>query len=64
MNITIIKKVLGNNIKCLKKKNVLTQEELTEKCNLSDRYIIYIENKKVNISVDTLEKLTQNLNVE
>lgn len=47
-----------------KKKNVLTQEELTEKCNLSDKYIIYIENKKVNISVDTLEKLTQNLNVE
>lgn len=48
----------------IRKKNNLTQEKLAEKCDLSARYISYIENRKENISVDTLEKSAQSLNVE
>lgn len=40
-----------------------TQEVLAEMCDLSPRYISNIENGSGNISIDTIEKIADNLNV-
>lgn len=41
-----------------------TQEQLSEKCNLSTRYISDIENSNGNISIDTLENIAKCLKIE
>ena len=49
--------IISTNIKYYRFSNKITQEELAEKCGLSARYISDIENNKVNIPIDTLEKI-------
>ena len=58
------KKILGKNVKYFRYKNNLTQEKLAERCELSPRYISDIENGNGNISIDTLTKLAEILDVK
>lgn len=57
------KKVLGENIKNYRKMRNLTQEELAEKIDISQKHLSSIEIGKKFISADLLEKISATLNV-
>lgn len=54
---------VGDNIKQLRKKRKLTQQELADQIDISRNYLSELENNKRNLSIDTLEKLAQKLNI-
>ena len=65
MNETIdIKKLLGSNIKKIRKARGLTQEKLAEMVEISPPNISYIETGKFAPSIETLQKIARALNVE
>lgn len=64
MNISNIRKVLGDNVKYYRFLIGYTQEQLAEKCDLSPRCISDIENSKGNVPIDTLENIAKYLKVE
>ena len=61
---TNIRKILGANVKYYRFQRKYTQEQLAEKTNLSPRYINDIETANGNISIDTLENISNTLGVE
>ena len=61
---TNIRKILGANVKYYRFQCKYTQEQLAEKCDLSPRYISDIETANGNISVDTLEIISNVLGIE
>lgn len=56
-------KLVGGKIRFLRKQNGLTQEELAEKSNLQYSYISGVEHGDRNISLLTLEKIINALEV-
>lgn len=56
-------KLVGNKIRTLRKAKGLTQEELAEKAGLQYSYIDGIERGERNISLETLEKIINGLEV-
>jgi transcriptional regulator with XRE-family HTH domain len=56
-----INKVLGKNIRALRKKKELTQEELAYKAELDYSYINQIENGKRNPSMEAVERIAKAL---
>ena len=58
-----IKEKFGIKVKQYRKKNKLTQEELSEKTGLDRTYISYIENGKKSISLKNIEKIALALNI-
>lgn len=62
MKYIILYKKVGERIEELRKDRGLTQEELAEKAGLNRSYFWDIENGR-NISIKTLGKLTQVLNI-
>lgn len=50
-------KILGKNIKEIRKNLNLTQEEFAEKLNLNPQFISQVETGKVGISVDNVIKI-------
>lgn len=59
-----IKKLLGKKIKQLRKDKDLTQEKLAELINIEIPSLSNIETGKYSPSVETLQKLSEVLNVE
>lgn len=59
-----IKKLLGKRIKTIRKARNLTQEQLAELVNIAPPNISYIENGKFAPSIETLQKISNALNVE
>ncbi|WP_264737341.1 helix-turn-helix domain-containing protein [Cytobacillus firmus] len=55
--------LVGNKVRVVRKSKELTQEELAEKCGLQYTYIGGIERGERNVSLQTLEKLAEGLNV-
>jgi len=55
---------IGLNIKYFRGRQNMTQEDLSEKIELASRYISDIERGKRNITLKTLYKIAQALNVE
>lgn len=53
----------ANNIKRLRKERGETQEQLAEKAKISRSYLGDLENQRKNITVDTLEKIADALDV-
>jgi len=53
----------GLRLKTLRKEKGLSQEELAERSGLNRPYISGIEKGKRNVSIETVEKLSQALNV-
>jgi len=49
--------ILGKNIKEIRKKLGLTQEELAEKLDVNFQYLSKVENGKVGISIDNAIKI-------
>ncbi|MGE7890770.1 helix-turn-helix domain-containing protein [Bacillus cereus] len=56
-------KLVGENIRFLRKKRGLTQEELAEQINLQQAYIGGVERGERNISMLTLQKIADGLEV-
>jgi transcriptional regulator with XRE-family HTH domain len=56
-------KIVGNKVRLVRKSKGLTQEELAEKCGLQYTYIGGIERGERNVSLQTIEKLSEGLSV-
>ncbi|MGA4497893.1 helix-turn-helix domain-containing protein [Bacillus bombysepticus] len=56
-------KLVGENIRFLRKKRGLTQEELAERINLQQAYIGGVERGERNISMLTLQKIAAGLEI-
>ncbi|KAB0443981.1 helix-turn-helix domain-containing protein [Lysinibacillus fusiformis] len=54
-------KLVGSNIKEIRKLKKLTQEELAEKCGLQTSYLAGVERGDRNITIQTLEKIIEGL---
>lgn len=54
-------KLIGSNIKEIRKLKKLTQEELAEKCGLQPSYLAGVERGDRNFTIQTLEKITEGL---
>jgi len=50
-------KLIGNNIKEIRKSKKMTQEDLAEKCGLQTSYLAGVERGDRNITLQTLEKI-------
>ena len=58
-----ISEIVALNLKRIRLKLELTQEEAAFRCNISVRHYINIENNKTNLSINTLNKLSYGLGV-
>lgn len=58
-----LRELFANNIKLIRTKLGLSQEELAAKCNLHRTYISSVERAKRNVSIDNIEKIALALNV-
>lgn len=56
--------VVGENIRRIRMKASLSQEELAELCGLHRTYISDIERGTRNVSIDNIEKISINLHVD
>ncbi len=61
--IIMFKEIVGNKIKALRMEKGLSQEKLANECGLDRTYITYVGNAKKNITIETLFKITQALNI-
>lgn len=59
----MFKEVVGNKIKELRIQKGISQEKLANECGLDRTYITYVENARKNITIETLYKITQALNI-
>ncbi len=59
-----IKKILAKNIKKLRKRKRLTQENLSLELELDGSYIGKIENAKMNITIEKLDLIAKYFGVE
>lgn len=60
----MIKDDVGKRIKDLRISKGISQEDLALKCGLDRTYITYVENAKKNVTVETLFKITQALDIK
>lgn len=58
-----LRETLANNIKTFRKKKGLSQEELAEQCGLHRTYIGSVERLERNVTLSTLEVLSETLGV-
>lgn len=58
-----LREIFATNIKLVRSKLGLSQEELAAKCNLHRTYISSVERSKRNVSIDNIEKIALALNV-
>ncbi|MFJ5788997.1 helix-turn-helix domain-containing protein [Lysinibacillus sp. NPDC093197] len=54
-------KLVGSNIKEIRKLKKFTQDELAEKCGMQTSYLAGVERGDRNITIQTLEKITEGL---
>lgn len=54
---------VGNNIKTIRKRKHLTQEELAKKAKMSRSYLADVERDRYNASISTLKSIAAALNV-
>lgn len=59
----MIKEEVGKRIKALRMEKGLSQEDLAYKSNLDRTYITYVENARKNVTIETLFKITQALDI-
>jgi transcriptional regulator with XRE-family HTH domain len=57
----IHRKVLGKNLRSLRRAKKLTQEQLARKCRVTSDYISMLEHGRANIGLDNLIKITRAL---
>lgn len=57
-------RVLGQNIRQLRKESRLTQEDIADKARLNSSYYGRIERGEINVTIETLSAIAQALNVD
>lgn len=63
MNAEELNKHIADNIRQIRAKNRISQDELADKSGISQQYICKIENEKVNPSIHILYKIATSLDV-
>ncbi len=63
MDINEVRKELGSKLKEIRKIKGFTQEVLAEKANLNYKYLGELERGKVNVSLDSLLRISQALEI-
>lgn len=58
-----IRAILAENVRAFRKEHHLSQEELADRCELHRTYIGSVEREERNVSLSTLEVLSQALGV-
>jgi transcriptional regulator with XRE-family HTH domain len=58
------RKVVGNNLRDLRNERGLTQEKLSALSGVDQGYIGTLERGRVNVSVDTLDKISKALKIK
>lgn len=61
INLANLVKIVGLNIKEIRKKKNLTQEQLAEKCGLQTSFLAGVERGDRNITLETLDKILDGL---
>ena len=59
-----LREFVAKQIRHLRLKNGMTQEYLAEKADLGFNYIYRLENKQLNVKIETIEKIMQALEVD
>jgi transcriptional regulator with XRE-family HTH domain len=59
-----LEEIIGSNVRGFRKRLRLTQEKLAEQSNLHPTYVGDIERSDVNLSIESLKKLSKALRVE
>ena len=59
-----LRTILAKNVKILREKNKFKREQLSLLLDCDNSYISKLEKRKVNITLDKLEKMTKVLNVD
>ncbi|EAT08828.1 transcriptional regulator, XRE family protein [Sphingomonas sp. SKA58] len=59
-----LKDVLARNLRLLRQKKEITQEELADRTGLSSRYVGSIERARVSVSITVLGKLALAMDVD
>lgn len=59
-----IKRILADNILCLRKQRGLSQEEFAEMCGLHRTYIGAVEREERNVTLSTLEAIAFALEID
>lgn len=59
-----LKEFVAKQIRLLRLKRGYTQEYLAEKADLGFNYIYRLENKNLNVSIETIEKIIQALEID
>ncbi len=60
----MLRKLIGERIRLIRKQKGITQEELAEKAQLMYQYISGVERGSRNISIDSLERIIDALEIE
>lgn len=59
-----LKEFVAKRIRYLRLKNNMTQEYLAEQAGLGFNYIYRLENKQLNLKLETIEKIIKALNID
>lgn len=63
MDLKGLNKNIADNLRQIRAKNRISQDELAELCGISQQYICKIENEKVNPSIYILFKIADSLKI-
>ena len=63
MDLKDLNKNIADNLRQIRAKNRISQDELAELCGISQQYICKIENEKVNPSIYILIKIADSLKI-
>ena len=63
MDLKDLNKNIADNLRQIRAKNRISQDELAELCGISQQYICKIENEKVNPSIYILFKIADSLKI-
>ncbi|MFI5202015.1 MAG: helix-turn-helix domain-containing protein [Candidatus Kapaibacterium sp.] len=61
--ISRLRRIVAKNIRSIRIKRALTQEQLASKCKMHDNYISKVELGKVSIGIDNLSRVAKALKI-
>lgn len=63
MDVAVLNKNIADNLRQIRAKKRISQDELADLCGISQQYVCKIENEKVNPSIYILWKIAEALEV-